>query len=69
MSSVDIIKSPIKEELKQFEQFFSSTMKSDVSLLNLVTKYVLKRKGKKMRPMVVFLTDNLYNEALTVETI
>ena len=65
MSAVDIIKAPIKEELKQFEQFFSSTMKSDISLLNLVTKYVLKRKGKQMRPMVVFLTANLFNDSNT----
>ncbi len=60
MSAVDKIKAPISEELKRFENFFSSTMKSDVSLLNLVTKYVLKRKGKQMRPMVVFLTANLF---------
>jgi len=62
MSTVDKIKAPIKEELKEFESFFSSTMKSDVSLLNLVTKYVLKRKGKQMRPMVVFLTANLFGQ-------
>ena len=62
MSAVDTIKAPIKTELKQFESFFSSTMKSDVALLNLVTRYVLKRKGKQMRPMVVFLTANLFGE-------
>ncbi len=63
MSVVDKIKQPIKEELKQFESFFSSSMKSDVSLLNLVTKYVLKRKGKQMRPMVVFLVANLFGRS------
>ncbi len=63
MSAVDKIKQPIKEEIKQFETFFSSSMKSNVSLLNLVTKYVLKRKGKQMRPMVVFLTANLFSKS------
>ena len=63
MSAVDKIKQPIKKELKQFEDFFSSSMKSDVSLLNLVTKYVLKRKGKQMRPMFVFLAANLFGKS------
>ncbi len=60
MSAVEKIKSPIKNELKSFEQFFSGTVKSDIRLLNIVTKYVLKRKGKQMRPMFVFLTANLF---------
>lgn len=63
MSAVDTIKAPIKEELKQFETYFSSTVKSDVALLNLVTKYILKRKGKQMRPMFVFLTAHLFGKS------
>lgn len=63
MSAVDIIKAPIKEELKQFEKFFSTTVKSDISLLNIVTKYMLKSKGKQMRPMVVFLSANLFGKS------
>lgn len=66
MSIINNIQAPIKDELKQFDQFFNTTVKSDISLLNMVTKYMLKRKGKKMRPMFVFLTANLFaksNEA------
>lgn len=63
MSAVDKIKAPINKELKLFEKFFASSVKSDVSLLNLVTKYMLKRKGKQMRPMFVFLTAHLFGES------
>ena len=39
-----------------FEEKFSNSMISDVPLLNRITHYVVKRKGKQMRPMFVFLT-------------
>ena len=60
MTTADKIKAPIKSELQEFEHFFNSSVKSDVMLLNLVTKYMLKRKGKQMRPMFVFLTAHLF---------
>ncbi|MBN2669190.1 MAG: polyprenyl synthetase family protein [Bacteroidales bacterium] len=63
MTSAEQIKSPIKDELKAFESFFANTVKSDVALLNLITKYVLKRKGKQMRPMFVFLTAHLFGKS------
>ncbi len=62
MTSIDIIKYPIKEEMKKFEPYFRSSMKSDVSLLNLITRYILKRKGKQMRSMLVFLSAKLVGE-------
>jgi len=62
-SPIDKIKAPILNELKAFEPYFSSIVKSDVSLLNIVTKYVLKTKGKQMRPMMVFLVANLWGKA------
>lgn len=65
MSAVDIIQAPIKEELKYFEKFFSETVKSDIALLNIITKYVIKRKGKQMRPMFVFLSSNLFGKTNT----
>jgi len=63
MSVVDKIKAPIKEELKVFEKYFSGTMKSDIRLLNIVTAYLLKQKGKQMRPMFVYLTANLFGKS------
>lgn len=59
MSTIDRIKQPISAELKQFDTYFSEVMKTSVPLLNLVMRYLLRRKGKQMRPMLVFLTAKL----------
>lgn len=56
MSNIDIIKAPVKDEMRQFSVFFKSALKSKVPLLDLIMKYILKRKGKQMRPLFVFLT-------------
>jgi octaprenyl-diphosphate synthase len=53
--SINTIKAPIVEEMKVFEQKFKGFTKSNVFLLNKITNYVIKRKGKQMRPMFVFL--------------
>ncbi len=62
MNGIDQIRAPIREEMKQFDVLFRESMKSKVPLLNLVTQYILRRKGKQMRPMFVFLTARLYGE-------
>jgi hypothetical protein len=49
------IKSPISEELKSFERQFFNSVSSKITLLDLVLKYVLKRKGKQIRPILVIL--------------
>ncbi len=53
------IKSPIKDEMKLFEEKFYDAMKSKVALLDRITQFIVKRKGKQMRPMFVFLCANL----------
>ncbi|MEM1327514.1 MAG: polyprenyl synthetase family protein [Bacteroidota bacterium] len=53
--SLNQIKAPIAAELKTFEQYFRDAMKSKVSLLDRVMHYIVKRKGKQVRPMFVFL--------------
>nr|MBA3986520.1 polyprenyl synthetase family protein [Flavobacteriales bacterium] len=55
MKVVSQIKLPIQNEMELFEKKFSSSMVSNVSLLNRITHYVVNRKGKQMRPMFVFL--------------
>lgn len=50
------IKAVISEELKEFNVTFADSMKSQVPLLNIITKYILKRKGKQIRPVLVFLS-------------
>ena len=54
---------PIETELAQFEEHFKNTMRSDVPLLDKVTQYIVKRKGKQMRPMFVFLTAKMLGES------
>ncbi len=59
---MDLIKAPIAVEMKKFNSFFNSSMKSKVPLLNIITNYILRKKGKQMRPMFVFLTAKLNGE-------
>jgi octaprenyl-diphosphate synthase len=56
---VDEIKKPITTEMKLFEQKFYESMKSNVSLLDKVTRFIVTTKGKQMRPMFVFLCSKL----------
>ena len=60
--SLNTIKHPIEEELKIFETRFKEAMKSPVPLLDKVTHYIVRRKGKQMRPMFVFLCAKLCGE-------
>ena len=53
------IRKPVLKELKEFNRYFSSSVKGSSPLLNLVTQYLLRRKGKQMRPMFVLLTSRM----------
>jgi octaprenyl-diphosphate synthase len=53
----DISKS-INDELKTFELLFKTTIKSKVSLVDLIASYILKQKGKKIRPLLAILSAN-----------
>ncbi len=59
MAAIDDIREPIKDHLKAFEKTFRSSLKSSVPLLDIITHYILRRKGKQMRPMFVLLTSEL----------
>jgi octaprenyl-diphosphate synthase len=52
----------IEQELKLFEQKFKEAAKSNVSMLDRIMRYVVKRKGKQLRPMFVFLAARLFGE-------
>ncbi len=62
MTSLDIIQLPIKKELKDFEAYFKEAIKSDIPLLEIVIRYILRKKGKQMRPMFVFLSAKILGE-------
>jgi octaprenyl-diphosphate synthase len=53
---LDDIKKPIAREMEEFEPKFRASMKTRVMLLDRIMNYIVKRKGKQMRPMFVFLT-------------
>src|SRR5687768_6421307 len=65
----------IENELKVFDTKFKDAVRSNVKLLDRITRYVVKRKGKQLRPMFVFLSaklcgtvnDSTYRAASLVE--
>jgi len=62
LQTLDQIKAPIATEMDMFESKFRDSMKSNVALLDKITHYIVKRKGKKMRPMFVFLSAGVCGE-------
>lgn len=61
MNQIDTIKEPIANELSLFEGKFKLAMKSNVALLDTIMNYIVKRKGKQVRPMFVFYSAKLFN--------
>jgi len=62
MQTVDEIMHPIQSEMAEFEVRFRQSMKSKVPLLDKITHYIIRRKGKQMRPMFIFLTAKMLGE-------
>lgn len=60
--TIDEIKSPVAEHMEVFETKFKDAMKSSVPLLDKITNYIVKRKGKQIRPMFVFLSAQVSGE-------
>jgi octaprenyl-diphosphate synthase len=53
--SLSDIKAPIATEMDAFERKFTASMSTKIMLLDKIMNYIVKRKGKQMRPMFVFL--------------
>ncbi len=53
---LDSIKAPVAREMEEFEHKFRSSMKTRVLLLDKIMTYIVKRKGKQIRPLFVFLS-------------
>lgn len=58
--SLEAIKKPIAAELDVFEERFRDAMRSHVPLLDKITWYIVQRKGKQVRPMLVLLSARLF---------
>ncbi|HMG84011.1 MAG TPA: polyprenyl synthetase family protein [Ferruginibacter sp.] len=56
---MDFVKNIIGEELNIFEEKFAQAVKSQTALLDRIMQYIIKRKGKQLRPMFVFLSAKL----------
>lgn len=60
--SISEISKPIQHHLDDFNDFFKLQMKSNVALLDTVIRYILKSRGKQVRPALVFLSASLCGE-------
>ncbi|HBX66874.1 MAG TPA: polyprenyl synthetase, partial [Balneolaceae bacterium] len=56
------ITSPVSENLTEFRSFFKNTIQSDVFLLDQIINYLLRQKGKELRPTLVFMSANLFGD-------
>lgn len=60
MKALQKIKSPIEQELIDFEPYFKKSLQSDIPLLATILNYLYRTKGKQLRPMFVFLSAKLH---------
>lgn len=75
--SIQAIQAPVAEEMRAFEGKFRQFMKSEVMLLDQIMNYIVRRKGKQLRPLFVFLSagtfgpiqDSTYRGAALIELI
>jgi octaprenyl-diphosphate synthase len=61
-ATLDAIREPVREELDEFRTYFRDAMSSDHMLLDKVTQYVLRQKGKQIRPLLVLLSAKQFGE-------
>lgn len=58
--TIDQIRSPIASEMEQFEVEFRNSMRSNTPLVDRIMHYIIKRKGKQMRPMFTLLSARMF---------
>ena len=75
LSRLKQIQQPVKQHMEVFESKFKTSMSTSVPLLDKITRYIVKRKGKQIRPLFVFLSagavgefnDSVYRAASLIE--
>ncbi|HVN47868.1 MAG TPA: polyprenyl synthetase family protein [Bacteroidota bacterium] len=73
--SLDVIRNPVDQEMRQFDLLFKDALRSQVPLVDLVARYILRQKGKRVRPLLVLLsakvcggiTESSYRAATLIE--
>ena len=56
-------RTPIQAELKRFDEAFPLAFSTKVPLMDLILRYAVKQKGKRLRPALVFLTAKAFSSA------
>jgi len=59
MAALTDIKKPVASEMHEFESYFRRTLQSDIPFFHIILSNIIRRKGKQMRPLLVFLTAKL----------
>lgn len=59
MTTLTDIKKPVINEMHEFEAYFNRTLQTDVPFFRIILNYILRRKGKQVRPLLVFLSAKL----------
>lgn len=75
MSILKQIQEPIENELKNFNKIFKQTLVADDRLVDIIIQFIIRRKGKQLRPILVFLSagvcqninESTYNAAAFIE--
>ena len=56
MAGLASIRQPVDREMREFQGHFKEAMRTSVPLLDHITRYIVKSRGKQMRPILVYLT-------------
>ncbi len=62
LKSLNELTLPIKDELNIFRDFFKKQTDTDIFLLNQIIQYLLRQKGKEIRPTLVFMTARMFGD-------
>ncbi len=68
IKSIQQVKHSVENEMDFFEKKFRTSLDSSVPLVNRITHYIIKRKGKQMRPLFVFLSAKLFSDNVNEST-
>lgn len=63
MKILEVITEPIKKELEEFDAFFKASLVDQFKSIKRINQYILKQKGKKIRPILVILAAKLVSES------
>jgi octaprenyl-diphosphate synthase len=59
MSTLSDIKKPVVAEMRMFKAYFNRTLQSDIPFFHIILNNIIRRKGKQIRPLLVFLSASL----------